>query len=210
MIRKLIKRHYPDALYIDGVYRCDPIIERDLHKLCREYYDKTFHKPEVGEEGRKDIFQSSLLALWENIRNRRIYVEDGVLKGKNGLPLTSSLTTYFMGIVKNKYFEWLRKNPMMSVIDSSKEKVPNDYNEDEIVSEFLYDDTIITKLVAISNRISHMAKRCNEILTLFYYEEKDYDEILLLLPTYKSKDALKTAKYKCLKRLRDSVNGTYC
>ena len=48
------------------------------------------------------------------------------------------------------------------------------------------------------------------ILTLFYYEEKDYDEMLVIMPTFKSKDALKTAKYKCLKRLRDSVNGTYC
>ena len=55
-----------------------------------------------------------------------------------------------------------------------------------------------------------MAKRCNMILTLFYYEEKDYDEMLVLMPTFKSKDALKTAKYKCLKRLRDSVTGTYC
>ena len=40
--------------------------------------------------------------------------------------------------------------------------------------------------------------------------KKDYDEMLVLMPTFKSKDALKTAKYKCLKRLRDSVTGTYC
>lgn len=210
MEKELDVKHYSDAAYIEGVYRYDSKVERALHKLCRKYYDDNFHKPEVGEEGRKDIFQSSLLALWENIRNRRAYVENGELKGRDGLPFTSSLTTYFMGIVNNKYLEWLRKNPIVPVVGPKKEKIPEDYNEEEIVRDFLYDDATITKLKVISNRINHMAKQCNKILTLFYYEEKDYDEMLLLMPTFKSKDALKTAKYKCLKRLRDSVIGTYC
>ncbi len=207
----LLPKHYSDIALIEGVSRYDSKMERALHKLCRKYYDDNFHKPEVGEEGRKDIFQSSLLALWENIRNRRIYVDDdGELKGRDGQPFTSSLTTYFMGIVNNKYLEWLRKNPIVPVIDPKKEKVPDDYDEVEIVRDFLYDDKTITKLKVIANRINHMAKQCNKILTLFYYEEKDYDEIMVLMPTFQSKDALKTAKYKCLKRLRDSVNGTYC
>lgn len=210
MEKELVLERYSDIAYIDGVYRCDSKMERAMHKLCRKYYDDNFHKQEVGEEGRKDIFQSSLLALWENIRNRRLYVEDGELKGRDGQAFTSSLTTYFMGIVNNKYMEWLRKNPIVPAIDPKKEKVPDDYNEEEVVRDFLYDDATITKLSIISNRISHMAKRCNMILTLFYYEEKDYDEMLVIMPTFKSKDALKTAKYKCLKRLRDSVNGTYC
>lgn len=209
-IFKSLSPQIADVAYVEGAYSCNPQIEHLLHKVCRKYYDDNFHKPEVGEEGRKDIFQSSLLALWENIRNRRIYVEDGELKGRDGQPFTSSLTTYFMGIVNNKYLEWLRKNPIVPVIDPKKEKVPDDFDEMEIIRDFLYDDKTITKLKVIANRINHMAKQCNKILTLFYYEEKDYDEIMVLMPTFQSKDALKTAKYKCLKRLRDSVNGTYC
>lgn len=204
---ELKPKHYSDAIYVDGVYRCDPIIERALHKLCRKYYDDNFHK--CSEEGRKDIFQSSLLALWENIRNKRLYAKNGVLIGKDGQPFTSSLTTYFMGIVKYKYLEWLRSNPIAPSISQNKEKIPENYNDDEIVSDFIYDDTTLTRFSIIANRISHMPKRCNKILTLFYYEEKNYDEMLALMPTFKSRDALKTAKYKCLKRLSDSVNGTY-
>ena len=207
----LLPKHYSDIALIEGVSRYDSKMERALHKLCRKYYDDNFHKPEVGEEGRKDIFQSSLLALWENIRNRRIYVDDdGELKGRNGLPFTSSLTTYFMGIVNNKYLEWLRKNPKSRPAKPSEEEDAKGESVDVIVSDFIYDDDTIRKLTIIANRISHMAKQCNKILTLYYYEEKDYDEILKLMPTFNSKDALKTAKYKCLKRLRDSVNGTYC
>ncbi len=90
---------YSDAVYVEGVYRCDSKIECALHKLCRDYYEKTFHKVEVDDDGRKDIFQSSLLALWENIKCRRIYAEDGELKGKEGQPFISSLTTYFLSLI---------------------------------------------------------------------------------------------------------------
>lgn len=203
-------KHYSDAAYVEGVYRCDPIMERGLHKLCKEYYDKIFHKPNVDVEGMKDIFQSSLLALWDNIRNRRLYVEDGELKGKDGSTFTSTLTTYFMGIVNNKYLEWLRKNPIVPSIKLEKEKVPEDFSDDDIVDGFDEDDETYRRRRIVSHRVSHLAKQCNKILTLYYYEEKDYDEIMVLMPTFQSKDALKTAKYKCLKRLRESVTGTYC
>ena len=209
-IFKSLSPQISDVAYVEGAYSCNPQIEHLLHKFCRKYYDDNFHKPEVGVEGRKDIFQSSLLALWENIRNRRIYVEDGELKGRDGQPFSSSLTTYFMGIVNNIYLEWLRKNPIVPVIDRPKEKVPEYYNYDDAIEGFDDDDEAVRRKRIVLHRVSHMAKQCNKILTLFYYEEKDYDEIMVLMPTFQSKDALKTAKYKCLKQLRNSVTGTYC
>lgn len=209
-IFRLNPKHYSDAAYVEGVYKYDPIMERGLHKLCKEYYDKTFRKSNVDEEGVKDIFQSSLLALWDNIRNRRLYVEDGELRGKDGSPFTSTLTTYFMGIVNNKYLEWLRKNPIAPPIKPEKEMISETYRDDDIVEGFNEDDETYRRRRIVSHRVGHMAKQCNKILTLFYYEEKDYDEIMVLMPTFQSKDALKTAKYKCLKRLRESVTGTYC
>jgi DNA-directed RNA polymerase specialized sigma24 family protein len=209
-IFKLNLKHYSDAAYVEGVYRYDPIMERGLHKLCKEYYDKNFHKPNVGAEGMKDIFQSSLLALWDNIRNRRLYVEDGELKGNDGEPFTSTLTTYFMGIVNYTFLGWLRKNPTISPIKPEKEKVPENFSEEDVMKGFKDDDEVARRKRIVSHRIDHMAKQCNKILTYYYYEEKTYDEIMELMPTFKSKDALKTAKYKCLKRLRESVTGTYC
>lgn len=209
MITILLKSKQPsDAAYVEGAYEFDREMERGLHKLCREYYEKTFRGIGVDEEGRKDILQNALLSLWDNIRNRIIYVEDGKLKGKDGEPFTSTLTTYFMGIVNNKYLEWLRKNPQVPPVKDVPKEVANDGDWPDDWAG--YDDDTIRKLRIISNRMSHMAKQCNKILTLYYYEERNYDEMLELMPTFKSKDALKTAKYKCLKRLHDSVTGTYC
>ena len=209
MITKRLKNNkYPDAIYVEGVYQCDSQIEYSLYRLCKMYYDEHFHHSGIDYENRMDIFQSSLLTLWENIKNRKIYVENGELKGKDKQAFTSTLTTYFMSIVNNKYLEWLRKKSSVPIVGPKVHDMPND--EDSFTNDFAYDDDTIKKLSIIANRISHMAKQCNLILTLYYYKEKDYDEILELMPSFTSKDALKTAKYKCLKRLRDSVNGTYC
>ena len=202
--------HYSDADYVEGVFNHDPEMERELYTLCKKYYENNFHKPDINDEDKKDIFQSSLLALWENIYDGRLYVENRVLMGKDGEPFTSTLTTYFYSIVHNKYLEWLRKKPIAIPLDPMKGGKTGSIIDEDSVGNFIYDDKTVRRLAVVANRISHIAKQCNRILTLFYYEEKDYEEIMLLMPTFTSKDALKTAKYKCLKRLRDSVTGTYC
>lgn len=48
-----------------------------------------------------------------------------------------------------------------------------------------------------------MPKRCYDILTKYYYEEKDLDTILLEIDTITTKNALKTKKYKCMENLRE-------
>ena len=61
----------------------------------------------------------------------------------------------------------------------------------------------------ISYCISRLPKRCRQILTMFYYEEKTLDDIMKELPSFESKDALKTAKYKCMENLRKTVKTIY-
>ena len=154
-----------------------------------------------------EICQESFIKLWENIENRKIYVEDGALKGKGGLPFKSTLTTYFMGIAKLKYKEWTRQHSIG--INAEEEERRRKSKDAEIYKEMLYDEGENAMLEIISDCISHMSERCREILTLFYYNEKSLDDILIEVPTYKSKNALKTEKYKCMENLRKSANEIY-
>lgn len=64
------------------------------------------------------------------------------------------------------------------------------------------DEESVEKLDVISDCVAVMSERCRQILTFFYVDRKRLDEILLLLPTFTSKDALKTAKTKCLSKLK--------
>ena len=72
-------------------------------------------------------------------------------------------------------------------------------------TELLYDDDNTDMLEVVSNCISKMPKRCNQILTMFYYEEKTLDEIMTEMPELESKNALKTRKYKCMEELRKTA-----
>ena len=79
----------------------------------------------------------------------------------------------------------------------------------KVVDEWLSDDPQIAQREIIDDCLSKMSERCYEILTKFYDEEKKLDQIMLELNTFKSKDALKTAKNKCLDKLRTSSVNIY-
>lgn len=130
-----------------------------------------------------------------------------MLKGKEGKPFLGMLTTYFMSIAKRKYLEWVRKsNPF----ETREEKEMQDWiNEMDIISDLLYDDADEKMFEIISDCISRMSKRCNEILTMFYYEEMNLDEIMKKIPEFESRNALKTRKYKCMEELRITANSIY-
>lgn len=259
---------YTAEEYVEGVYRNDDKMGRELHNLCKNYYKDNFIGVfNIDNESAKDIFQDSMVVLIINIMTRKIYVEDGVLKGNKGEPFKSSLTTYFMGIAKNKYFEWQRKNhneinldggkdvidvspvretfsiPYIQdgywymdgestgveviVIDEARDlddKIPyigenlhwligkGDKLEDlgELYDENFYSTEDIRELVIMARRVANMAETCKRILTLFYYYEKGYEEIMKFMPTFKSRRALITAKYRCLEKLRDTVIIANC
>lgn len=206
MIRLKVKT-YSDTVYVEGVSSHDQEIERALYEHCRRYFDDNYRGVFFisSEVQKMEIFQNAFITLWENIERKRIYVEDGVLKGKDGKIFTSSLTTYFMGIAKVKYLEWVREH---SKIDSGngEQQKKVDLN---LYKDLLYDDSKEAMLTIIADCLSRMSERCYQIISMFYYEEKELDDILMELSTFTSKNALKTAKHKCMENLRKTAQEIY-
>lgn len=199
---------YSDVVYVEGVLNRDPLMERALFNHCKKYFDENYKGVFfVDDENKDDIFQNSFIALWDNILRGKIYVENGILKGKEGKAFTGKLTTYLMGIARLKYLEWTRENS--SGEHCADEEIQQREQELEQYRKYLYDSDDEWMIDIISDCISHMSERCNEILTRYYYEEKSLDDIMLELPTFASKNALKTAKYKCLESLRESARFVY-
>lgn len=130
--------------------------------------------------------------------------------GKNGQPLKGSILTYFMSIARNKYREYLRDHPLTSDTDLEQTSatdgcIPTD------VPDFqgLYDASDNTMIDIIAEVIANMSPKCYEILTKFYYEEKNLEVILSEIDSIESKDALKTKKYKCMETLRRTAHDMY-
>lgn len=193
---------YSDVCFVEAVYKGDHVVERALYDDCKHYFDNHYKAVFFrGDEDKSDIFQEAFITLWEKIENRKIYVEKGVIKGKGGVPFAGKLTTYLMSIARLKYLEWTRENTHIL----SYEELRRGNNAVEIISVSQYDSCDEDMYEIIADCISHMSERCNQILTLFYYKENTLDDIMIKLQSFESKNALKTAKYKCMETLRKSA-----
>ena len=167
---KLKAKTYSDTAYVEGVSRHDREMERALYEHCKRYFDDNYRGVFFisNEVQKMEVFQNAFITLWENIERGKIRVEDGVLKGKDGKLFTSSLTTYFMGIAKLKYLEWAREH---SRTDREEEGQSRGMDLDAY-RDLLYDDGKEAMLTIIADCISRMSERCNQIISMFYYEEK--------------------------------------
>lgn len=209
VVTRLNAKAYSDVAYVEGVFRRDPMMERALHYHCKRYFDENYKSVFfVGNEHKDEIFQEAFITLWEKIMNKKIYVEDSELKGKDGDTFSGKLTTFFMSIARLKYLEWAREN-IYQYTDREEERHIRE-QEVEMFKTLLYDSDDETMLEIIADCISKMSKQCNQILTMFYYEEKTLDDIMVELRTFGSKNALKTRKYKCMEELRKSAKSIYC
>lgn len=206
---RMVAKTYSDATYVEGVAKHDPIMEHELEKHCRKYFMEHFRGVFFCDEDKvMDIYQEAFITLWEKIERRKIFVEDGGLMNANGKPFTSTLLTYFMSIAKYKNMEYARDNELCAEIEEEEKHKRNKLKDIDIY-EMLYDDPSNIMLEIIADCISVMSRRCNEILTKFYYEEKTLDDILDELPSFTNKNALKTHKYKCMETLRTNAQAMY-
>lgn len=133
-----------------------------------------------------DIFQDAMVAFMENLR-------------KGTLELTqSSPSTYLFAIGKYMIFKRLKaKNTPFGITVNLPDGLV--WEEDNAMqTESQYRKIMLA--------LEKMGEQCRKILTLFYYEGKDLDEIMGILQ-YDKKDVLKSQKSRCLKQLREKCNA---
>lgn len=189
-----------EARLVAGMYDKDRKIQSELYAYCSDYFWANCQGLFFADDDTAmEIFQNTFITFWEKIEQRKIYVSEGRVMGKDDEPLRSSILTYFIGIAKNKYKEWVKKNPSNVDIEASKQQY----------ADMLYDSEENKMLDIIADIISRMSERCSQILTKFYVEGKNLDIILMEIPTIESKNSLKTKKYKCTELLRESARDIY-
>ncbi|MBQ0153946.1 MAG: sigma-70 family RNA polymerase sigma factor [Bacteroidales bacterium] len=212
---QLRSRHisaYTDIQLVNGVRNGIPTIQEALYKMCKTYFFEHYQRLMFcSEEDAKDIFQNTFITLWQHIERGKIFVSDGILMGNNNMPLKGTLNTYLMGIAKLKYKEFIRSDIQIINYDEWTRKGYDTsllYPSVELITEeWIKEEDAMQEVVADS--IALLSERCCQILTKALIEQKDLESILNELPTFQSKDALKTAKSKCLQRLKESVLNLY-
>ncbi|MBQ7495331.1 MAG: sigma-70 family RNA polymerase sigma factor [Bacteroidaceae bacterium] len=200
--------HWTDIDMVMAVQRHDNVALERCYRDCKSYFTAHAGAFFVAEAHIDDIFQESMIHLWREIETHRIELQNGCLcRWKEGelQPLSCSLRTFLLAIAKRKHWEQLRKQ--------SPEVLTDDVAllEHERYGAQTHEDTDVQEMRerVVTDAVLAMSERCRQILTLFYYEHRSLDEILVLRPENTSKIGLKTSKYKCMQRLRETVKAQF-
>lgn len=137
------------------------------------------------EEQAKDVFQESVIALYENVR-------DGKFKAD------SSLSTYLFSIAKFKWFNQIKKDSIRS----------GHHQKAQLKEEF--DPGPLAQLVQTEAKerilgvLEGLGERCKQILVESLYHNASMKEIAKSL-SFSSEQVVRNTKYKCLKKLKELI-----
>ena len=130
-----------------------------------------------------DTYQDAIIALCENAKKGKI--DD----------LKSSIQTYLFAIGKFMIFKKLKNKKEFIAIDDN---LGDNFEWIEIEEN--------NQINQLGAAIKKLGEQCQNVLRLFYYEEKKLDEIQSIL-NYSNKDVLKAQKSRCLKQLKDLIHS---
>jgi len=137
------------------------------------------------KEEARDIYQASIITLYDNIINEKL------------LQLNGSVKTYLFAIGKNKIMELRRADKKF---DLSKE-IEHLELADEVDEEKLQKEK---HLKIVQHCLEKLGEPCRTMLELYYYHDTGLDSLAEMLH-YKNGDTVKNLKSRCLLRLRELV-----
>lgn len=141
---------------------------------------------QMDEDDLLDIYQDAIIAFCENAK-----------KGKLD-HLKSGISTYLFAIGKFMIFKRLKQQ--VDTVSWDELTVAG------IEIEIEENDDDDSQMMVIKDVLKKLGQQCQNVLRLFYYEEKKLDEIQSIL-NYTNKDVLKAQKSRCLKQLKELIHG---
>ena len=172
-----------DITVIDKISSGDREVLNVIYREYRsEFISWVVRQYSCSSEEAKDVYQTSVLILYENIVNKKL------------THLTSSVKTYLFSIGKNKIREYKKgQNRLISEPNETMfQMVAEDEDQKEVLEEQL-------KVAAAS--LEQLGDPCAQVLKHFYFDKLSMEQIADRL-NYKNKETAKNLKHKCLKRLR--------
>lgn len=133
-----------------------------------------------------DIYQDAIVAVIEQKQ-----------KGKLEL-ISSSLSTYLFAIGKFMIFKKSKKKLPIDELNEEQYLLQDWEKYDAEKDEF--------EIKQLQKGLNQLGEQCKKILDLFYYQSKNLAAICKLL-NYENTDVVKSQKSRCLKQLKQIING---
>jgi len=176
-------KYTDDEFLLFGIKNQDNSAFQFLYKNYFGMIKELIRKNNGTTDDAKDIFQESIITVIEKLNDSPII-------------LTSTFKTYFYSMCRLK---WLKK-----IREKKKFIKLNEFDNLEI-EDSIYDSDKEIKIEKL-DMLTQLGQKCQEILRLFYYQRKSFEEIALMLE-YSNADNAKVQKYKCIEQLKKKLKA---
>ncbi len=146
-------------------------------------------KHSITTEEAKEIFQLSVIVLYENVMTGKLTKLQGNLK------------SYLLGISSNKVFELYRAH---------KKELRSKQAYSDMISQIVFEsyhqesDLYQHKVKVIQAALMTIGDPCRSILRMFYFNKMTMAEITDYFG-YKNESTTKNIKYKCIQRIKKII-----
>lgn len=132
------------------------------------------------EPDAEDMLQEAIIVLWQRVCSGQF-------------ELRAKLSTFIMGVVKNKWMSEMRKRQKIE-----KEARLSDVSDGE--ASLL--DSVIEgeRLERVRAALEAMNEGCRQLLMLYYFEERSFKDVAGIMG-FANADVAKAKKYQCKKAL---------
>jgi RNA polymerase sigma factor (sigma-70 family) len=173
--RILIEQLKTDIKYLDIIYT--------KHKSYCLNFMRKYH---ADSEVIKDIYQDSVIVLYEKVRSKSFV-------------LTSSIQTYLNSICYNQVITHFKKDSKNSQISEEINPNTNDWFDEVEDGENEKEFTSLEKALV---KLKEAGGNCYEILQRFFFQKQSNLEIAEAM-NYSNADNVKNQKSRCQKRLKE-------
>lgn len=173
----------PPVLFTDWRQAFIANREKTFAQIYARAYPVVLHyvKQHNGQpEDAQDLLQEAIIIFYEKVMQEQF-------------KLTSSITTYLMGICKNLWRQELEKQ-------RRKNASPEDI---DLVDDPAYAETLFPGL-ELTHYVAQLGNKCRDILVSFYYLGQSISAIAEQ-NNYRTVRSATVQKFKCLERLRHSL-----
>lgn len=158
------------------------------YRALRKYYPmcrKRLAQLGISEEDSKDIYQESVILLYEKLQDR-------------AFELHAKVSTYLYSVCERKgleYYRYQQREAALSRVALSREMKTSPSAEEYTK---MPDDE------QIRAAIQSLGYPCKELLAAFYYHKEKLKDLYVEMG-YSSENTAKQAKFKCMKRLKKDL-----
>ena len=179
---------FPDQDFIERIKADDRTVLGEIFIRFERMVHHYITSHGGGKVDAEDILQESIIVLWQKVNS-------------GNFELTSKMSTFIMGVAKNKWMAELRKRNRIS-----GQEIPynlpanNPTTLDKVIAS--------EKMEILRSAFELIQPICKKILLLFYFEEKCLEEIAKTL-NFANSDVVKSKKYQCKKLLEEVLKKQF-